>query len=59
MQFNQTNNNIGDVNNAIAEKGEVIQTAGTSNTVQVDHPESGFWRTLWKKAKACWCWLVG
>ena len=37
MQFNQTNNNAGDVNNAISEKGSVVQTMGTGNTVQVDN----------------------
>jgi hypothetical protein len=30
MQFNQTNNNAGDVNNAIAEKGTVVQIVGNS-----------------------------
>ena len=30
MQFNQTNNNKGDVNNAISEKGNVVQTIGSA-----------------------------
>jgi hypothetical protein len=59
MQFNQTNNNAGEVNNAISEEGNVVQTMGTGNTVQVDHPEERFWRTLWEKIKAWWKWLVG
>jgi hypothetical protein len=59
MQFNQTNNNAGDVNNAISEKGNVVQAMGTSNTVQVDHPKEDFWNTFWKKVKACWKWLAG
>ncbi len=54
MQFNQTNNNAGDVNNAISEKGNVVQTMGTRNKVQVDSPKESFWGTLWKKVKACW-----
>ncbi len=32
MQFNQTNNNNGDVNNAITEKGNVTQITGGSST---------------------------
>ena len=28
MEFNQTNNNTGEVNNAISEKGNVVQTTG-------------------------------
>ena len=59
MQFNQTNNNAGDVNNAISEKGNVVQTTGTRNKVQVDSPKESFWGTLWKKVKACWKWIVG
>jgi hypothetical protein len=35
MNFNQTNNNIGDVNNAISEKGNVVQTTGASSTGDV------------------------
>ena len=35
MQFNQTNNNLGDVNNAISEKGNVVQTTGGGTTGDV------------------------
>ncbi len=35
MNFNQTNNNLGDVNNAISEKGSVVQTTGASSTGDV------------------------
>jgi hypothetical protein len=35
MQFNQTNNNKGDVNNAISEKGNVVQTTGSASTGDV------------------------
>ncbi len=28
MQFNQVNKNVGDVNNAISERGNVVQTTG-------------------------------
>ncbi len=30
MQFNQTNKNIGDVNNAISEKGNAVQITGSN-----------------------------
>jgi hypothetical protein len=59
MQFNQTNNNTGDVNNAISEKGNVVQTTGAGNKVQVDRPKDSFWGTLWQKVKGCWKWLAG
>jgi hypothetical protein len=35
MQFNQVNNNLGDVNNAISEKGNVVQTTGGGTTGDV------------------------
>jgi YbbR domain-containing protein len=35
MQFNQTNNHKGDVNNAISEKGNVVQTTGSASTGDV------------------------
>ena len=54
MQFKQTNNNAGDVNNAISDKGNVVQTMGTGNTVQIDQPKDNFWSTLWEKLKAWW-----
>jgi hypothetical protein len=59
MQFNQTNNNLGDVNNAISEKGNVVQTVGAGNKVQVDHPKQSLWSMLWTKIKACWKWVAG
>jgi hypothetical protein len=59
MLFKQTNNNAGDVNNAISEKGSVVQTTGADNRVQVDHLKEGVWAALWKKVKACWKWLFG
>jgi hypothetical protein len=59
MQFNQTNNNTGDVNNAISEKGNVVQTTGTRNNVQVDQPKPGFWSQVWGKIKAFWKWMFG
>jgi hypothetical protein len=31
MHFKQTNNNTGDVNNAISDKGNVVQTVGDAN----------------------------
>jgi hypothetical protein len=59
MQFNQTNKNVRDVNNAISEKGDVIQTAGTHNTVHARVGKETFWEALWSKIKACWKWLRG
>jgi hypothetical protein len=35
MQFNQVNKNLGDVNNAISENGNVVQTTGASSTGDV------------------------
>jgi hypothetical protein len=59
MQFKQTNNNIGDVNNAISAKGNVVQTVGAGNRVQVERPKESLWSMLWAKIKACWKWLAG
>lgn len=36
MQFNQVNKNLGDVNNAISEKGSVVQTTGEASTGDVN-----------------------
>jgi hypothetical protein len=60
MQFNQINKNRGDVNNAVSEKGTVVQAVGNSNTVKVEQPKKeGFWITLWSKVKSAWTWVVG
>jgi hypothetical protein len=60
MQFNQVNNNKGDVNNAISEKGNVVQSVGNHNKAQLIPPaKQGFWAMLWAKLKACWKWLAG
>lgn len=59
MQFNQTNNNKGDVNNAISEKGSVVQSIGSQNRVQFSHPKEKIWLALWKKGKAVWKMLFG
>jgi hypothetical protein len=59
MQFNQVNKNLGDVNNAISEKGNVVQTVGSQKTVRVEQPKESFWTTLWNKIKACWKWITG
>ena len=47
-----------DGNNAISDKGTVVQTAGVQNKVQVDHKE-GFWSLLWTKIKGLWKWTKG
>ncbi len=66
MQFNQVNKNTGDVNNAISEQGNVVQTAGAQNTVKVSFDKANFWSLLceklascWKWIAACWTWIVG
>jgi hypothetical protein len=55
FEFKQTNNNIGDVNNAISQQGNVVQTTGSGNKVRVENPKKSFWGMLWEKLKA----LVG
>lgn len=59
MQFNQVNNNQGNVNNAISEKGNVVQTTGDQNKVQVAEPKEGFWTQAWKKFRSIWKWVTG
>jgi hypothetical protein len=36
MNFNQTNKNAGNVNNAVSEQGNVVQNTGGRNTVKVN-----------------------
>jgi hypothetical protein len=45
-------------NNAVLEKGNIVQTTGTQNRVQVDHKD-GLWAMLWEKIKGLWKWIVG
>jgi hypothetical protein len=59
MQFKQTNNNAGDVNNAITGKGNIAQTTGARNKIEVNQPKECFWSTLWRKVKDCWKWITG
>jgi hypothetical protein len=59
MQFNQTNKNQGDVNNAISERGNVVQSTGDSNKIQLDQPKASIWSALWKKATAAWGHFTG
>jgi hypothetical protein len=40
MQFNQVNKNLGDVNNAISEKGAVVQTTGAASIGNVTSASS-------------------
>lgn len=54
MRFSQTNNNKGDVNNAISEGGNVIQSVGSENRLRVENPKETFWAMLWKKVKSLW-----
>ena len=59
MQFKQVNNNRGDVNNAITQKGNVVQSVGDENTVKIEQPKESFWSTLWKKVKGLWKGIFG
>jgi hypothetical protein len=59
MQFNQTNKNLGDVNNAISGKGSVTQSVGDRNKVQVEQPKENFWASIVKKISTGWKWLAG
>jgi hypothetical protein len=59
MEFNQTNENVRDVNNAISERGDVIQTVGTRNTIETKPRKVRLWDTVWSTIKACWKWLRG
>jgi len=57
MQFNQNNNNKGDVINAISHKGDVVQTVGERNSVKVEQSKSTFWSALRNNALRLWKWL--
>jgi len=59
MKFRQVNRNVGDVNNAFSEKGDVVQAVGAGSKAELNQLKEGFWSTLWKKIKNCWTWLVG
>ena len=59
MEFNQINQNKGDVNTAFAEKGNVIQTVGHNADVKVEQPKENLLSMLWEKAKLLWKWLWG
>ena len=57
MQFKQTNNNLGDVNNAISETGNAVQSVGDHNKVTVEQPKESFWSKAWKKICSAWTWI--
>ncbi len=58
MQFNQTNNNHGgDVNNIIAEEGNIVQSTGDRTRLEVDKPKSGFWSEAWTKIISVFAWF--
>ena len=60
MQFNQTNQNEGNVNNAVSERGSVVQSiGGIGNKNTIEPPKSGFWGTLFGKLKSLWKWIFG
>lgn len=54
MQFYQTNNNKGDVNNASTQFGDIIQSKGDKNHIKdVSHPKNTL-TALWKWIKSIW-----
>jgi len=61
-QLNESGNNYAfagkSETNAVTEKGNVVQTMGTGNEVQVDKPKEGLWSLLWEKIKGWWKWIV-
>jgi hypothetical protein len=59
MQFNQLNKNKGDVNNAIAATGSVVQSVGDQNKNQITEPKKKFWSLVWAKVAYCWKWITG
>lgn len=56
MQFNQNNNNKGDVINAISHKGDVVQTVGTKNSVKVEQAKSSLWGQIRNAVLKLWAW---
>ena len=46
-------------NNTVSQNGNVVQTDGTQNKVQVDKPGESSLSMLWAKIKMGWKWLVG
>lgn len=74
MQFNQVNNNKGDVNNAIATNGDAVQSVGENNVtakgtavhadgdntkVKVEQPKDGIWAAVCKKIVGFFRWVFG
>jgi len=61
-QLSDTGNNYkfaGKAENiALSEQGNVVQTMGTGNKVQMGNPEKGLLAMIWKKIKAGWKWLT-
>jgi len=61
-QLNDSGNNYKlvsrDGSNAVSDKGNIVQTAGTQNKVQVGHKD-GFWFMLWTKIRGLWKWFTG
>ena len=62
-QLSDTGNNYkfaGKAENiALSDQGDVVQTTGTGNQVEVSQPEEGILAKLWKAVKAGWSWLMG
>jgi hypothetical protein len=58
VRFSQANSNAGNVNNAVAESGNAIQTTGAGNKVQVQSPKGSRWGAFEEMVKALWNWGV-
>jgi hypothetical protein len=59
MQFDHTNSNSGDMNNADPRRGTLVQSVGDGNEVQADQPRENFWVAPWKEIKAGWKGIAG
>lgn len=61
-QLNEQGNNVkvagASGNVVVSQNGDVTQTAGEGNTVQVEQ-KPGFFAALLKKLKAFWKWIFG
>jgi hypothetical protein len=62
-QISDTGNNYKLVsdsgNNAISEKGNLVQTEGAQNKVHAGLPKENLLSLLWAKLTACWKWMLG
>ena len=52
--FPDSNNNKGDVNNAISHRGNVVQAVGDQPQARIEQPKENVWISLWKKLTGLW-----